>query len=128
MSRSSRSAGARRTIGALLLLHASLSVARAQVIRGRLVSADSSRPVAGVIVVLRDSSNADVARVLSGADGSFVVRLAAPGFYRMRTLRIGFRPGEYGPYRMGASDDVQLLLPLLDTPIEIGRASCRERV
>jgi hypothetical protein len=124
---------ARRTIALLLLLHAALSAGRAQTLRGRLVSADSSRPVAGAIVVLRDTSGADVARVLSNADGSFLIRLPAPGLYRVRALRIGFRPGEFGPYRLGTVEDLQLLLPLLDTPIALsairvaGQSACRAR-
>ncbi len=121
---------------ALAALMASVAIAsplRAQTIRGRLVSADSSRPVAGAIVVLRDSSNADIGRTLSGANGSFVIRMPAPGLYRLRTLRIGFRPGDFGPYRMDASDDVELLLPLADTPISLaeirvaGQNECRAR-
>src|ERR1039458_7781366 len=91
-------------LAALTLSVAIASPLRAQTIRGRLVSADSSRPVAGAIVVLRDSSNVDIGRTLSGANGSFVIRMPAPGLYRLRTLRIGFRPGDFGPYRVNALD------------------------
>jgi hypothetical protein len=123
---------ARRSMGALLLLHASLSAAHAQTIRGKLGSGDPNRAAGGAIVVARDSSNADVARTLSGADGSFSIRLRAPGLYHLSALRVGFKPVEFGPYRVGATDDVQLVLQLVDAPIalaaiHVASNSCRAR-
>jgi|GEM_PF-431423 len=122
--------GARRLTVALSLLFCVLpcwTVVSAQTIRGHVVSADSTRTVPGVIVVLRDSSNADVARTLATGDGSFLLRVRIAGLYRIRALRIGFRPVEFGPYRMGLSEDVRVLLRLTDVPISLAAMSVTGR-
>ncbi len=71
----------------LLLAH----TAAAQVVRGRVLAPDST-PVAGSILFLVDSAGATAARTLSDAHGEFLMRAPVPGVYRLRSLRIGFRP------------------------------------
>ena len=78
-----------RSIFALipLLLAAPL---HGQVVRGRVVEAETGAPVPGAIVRLLDASGAGVAAVLADSAGRY--RLAAPaaGTYQLRAERVGF--------------------------------------
>lgn len=104
--------------------------ARAQSIRGIVVD-PADRPVSGVVVLLVDSAAHVAARALSNERGEF--RLAAPqaGAYRLRTLRIGFRPllSDAVLLRSGGELTQRLVvsgLPLaLDTMRVVDRNVCR---
>jgi hypothetical protein len=111
--------------------------AAGQDVRGRVVSPDATHGVAGVVVVLRDSLEREMARSLTSPDGAFVLRAGAtgssPGNYRITTLRIGYRPGDFGPYRLGAGADTTIELRLDDIRASLPavrvteNASCRSR-
>jgi protocatechuate 3,4-dioxygenase beta subunit len=79
-----------RVVAASVLFAAS-SALEGQSIRGVVVDA-AKRPVAGVVVVMLDSASHTAARALSNEQGEFRVSGSAPGTYRIRTTRIGFRP------------------------------------
>lgn len=117
--------------GALSLLLP--SAAAAQTLRGRVTSADSSRGLSGVIVLLRDPSGREVARTLSTSTGSYVLRAPAAGSYRVRTLRIGYRPGDFGPYMLSLSREDNAVLALADIPVSLAAVrvsapgECRSR-
>ncbi len=104
---------------------------RAQSINGRIVTADSSRGVPGAIVVLTDSVRRESTRTLSRADGRFVLRIAAPGTYGVRVLRIGFRPDDFGPFVIGPSANVPVVLALTQRAVSLmamnvsDRSECR---
>lgn len=88
----------RGAVGAALLV-ATAGVARslhAQTITGSVVLPDSATPVRGVIVLALDSRGAEVARALTGPSGRFLLHAPVMGRYRLRVLRIGYRPTE-GP-------------------------------
>ena len=68
------------------------SLAGAQVLRGSVRSRADSIGMPGVVVLLIDSMGGVAARALSGATGEFRVAAPGAGTYRVRTLRIGFRP------------------------------------
>lgn len=103
---------------------------RAQTIHGT-VTATGDAPIAGVVVTMVDAQGRAIARALTNARGEF--RVAAPnaGTYRLRTLRIGYRPVESEPIALGAGDDVARTLAVatvafaLDTVRVTDRASCR---
>jgi hypothetical protein len=65
--------------------------ANAQSVRGVVVDA-GDRPVAGVVVLLLDSTSQVTARALSNERGEFRVASSRPGSYRIRTVYIGFEP------------------------------------
>ena len=102
----------------------------AQSVRGVIVDA-SDRAVIGAVVILLDSSSQSVARTLAGASGEF--RLAAPrdGAYRIRTLRIGFRPTETELLQLRSGQDLAQRITLsavalvLDTVLVENRSACR---
>jgi hypothetical protein len=66
--------------------------AGAQIVRGRALASADSSPVGGVVVQLATSANVVAAQTLSDARGRFTLRVPAAGEYRLRALRIGFRP------------------------------------
>ena len=92
--------------------------ARAQTVRGVVLDA-GERPIPGVVVLLLDSNSAVAARALSDQRGEF--RLGAPraGTYRMRTLRIGFKPVISAPIAVAASAEVTRRLVLTGLPISL---------
>lgn len=66
--------------------------ASSQTLDGRVVLADSVTPLAKVIVVASDERGNDVARTLTRTTGDFAITFQSPGRYRVRVLRIGYRP------------------------------------
>ncbi|HEY5060377.1 MAG TPA: carboxypeptidase regulatory-like domain-containing protein [Gemmatimonadaceae bacterium] len=103
--------------------------AGAQTIRGTVVD-PSDRPIAGVLVFMLDSASNVVARALSTERGDFQVAFARAGSYRLRTMRIGFRPSMSEPIRLRSGGEVTQRLTLsnvqvsLDTVRVIDRNSC----
>lgn len=103
---------------------------RAQSIHGVVVDA-GDRPVAGVVVLLLDSSSRVTARALSNERGEFRVAGSLAGTYRLRTLRIGFRPALSEPVALAAGGEITKRLVLsglpiaLDTMRVVDRSVCR---
>lgn len=104
--------------------------ARAQTVRGAIVDPNGS-PVPGVVLLLVDAASRVAARALSSERGDF--RLSAPsaGSYRIRAIRIGFRPVMSDPINLQLGDEVSKRLMLsalpvaLDTVHAIDRNVCR---
>ena len=114
-----RRASRRAFLGALgTLLCLSSRAIDAQTIRGVVVDR-SDTPVPGVVVVLLDAKAAIVSRSLTGAGGSFRVIAAAPGTYRLRTLRIGYRPVVSAPIELAAGQDADRRITLDDIPLSL---------
>ena len=65
--------------------------------------ADARTPLAGALVALVDSENRVLAEELSSVNG-FVSLTAAPGVYRVRVRRIGYRPFYSAPTTLPRSD------------------------
>ena len=122
-----------RIVGAIGLLALALVLPEsliAQSIRGVVIEGND-RPVAGVVVMLIDSAANISARSLSNTAGEF--RLAAPraGIYKIRTLRVGFRPATSIPVLLLVGQEVAQRIGLtgvvfsLDTVRVVARNSCR---
>ncbi|MEO8620381.1 MAG: carboxypeptidase regulatory-like domain-containing protein [bacterium] len=118
-------------VGLALLALAGLLPARltAQSIHGVVVDR-SDTPVAGVVVLLVDSALNVSARSLSSARGEFRLAASLAGTYRVRTLRIGFRPVTSAPVKLSAGEDVTQRIVLsgvafsLDTVRVLARNTC----
>jgi hypothetical protein len=132
-SRSSRLAESTmnmKLVAAVALLPLLTARAACQTIRGVVVDRGNA-PVPGVVVQLLDSTSSIVARALSNDRGEFLVTAARAGTYRMRTLRIGYRPttsealalrsGEQATPRLTLSN----ILIALDTVRVNDRSACR---
>ncbi|HYW09903.1 MAG TPA: carboxypeptidase regulatory-like domain-containing protein, partial [Longimicrobium sp.] len=98
----------------------------------RLVD-EGGRPVAGAFVSLLDSAGTRVARGLSGEDGRYTLRAAAPGAYRVRAERIGHATSGSPVLRLGAEETVDFDLRSSSAPIVLegiagrGRSRCTVR-
>lgn len=106
------------------------TAARGQAIRGVVVDA-TDRPVPGVVVFLLDSTSNVVSRALSSQSGSFRVAGPRAGTYRVRTMRIGFRPATSDGITLFLGGEVARRISLggalvsLDTVRIVDRNSCR---
>ncbi|MGH7619384.1 MAG: carboxypeptidase regulatory-like domain-containing protein [Gemmatimonadaceae bacterium] len=106
------------------------SRASAQTIRGVVADA-GDQPVSGVVVLLVDSTSHVAARALSDARGSFVLATTHAGTYRVRTLRVGFRPSLSNPISVVPGGEVTRRIVLdglpigLDTMRVVDRDVCR---
>lgn len=118
----------------LLLLAALLTIpgaASAQAVRGVIIGRGDSVGVSGAVVLLLDASGGVAARALTNERGEF--RLGAPqaGIYRIRAMRIGYRPVLTAAVQL--ADEQELVHPAivagtsvtLDTVRVVGRNVCR---
>lgn len=107
------------------------AAAHAQIIRGTLTDSATHSPLPGAIVVLLDAQDSVVARALSNEHGEFLLRSATAGQYRMRTLRIGYRPSAPRSIVLGSTTDTSVALRLAGIPYSLaavrvtGRGDCR---
>ena len=121
---------ARRWLSSIVFGAALPVAARAQSVRGNVFDA-GGRPIAGAVVLLLDSTSQVTARGLSTERGEYRLAAARPGTYRVRALRIGFRPTASDPIVLSTgSETAQRLLlanlPLvLDTIRVVDRNICR---
>lgn len=119
----------RSAVAAVLFLGAIGTSARAQAVRGMVVDA-SERPVAGVVVQLLKNDSTAV-RALSNARGEYRIVAPAAGAYRLRALRIGFRPSLSERFEIAAGRETIRHLHLsglavsLDTVRVAGRSACQ---
>jgi hypothetical protein len=104
--------------------------ADAQTVRGIVVDLTQT-PVPGVVVQLMSANQGLAARALTNERGEFRLAAPAPGSYRLRTMRIGFRPTLSEVVVIAAGAEVVHTLTLagvpfsLDTVRVVSRTSCR---
>ncbi|MDB4876564.1 MAG: hypothetical protein JWM41_3010 [Gemmatimonadetes bacterium] len=83
----------------------------AQTVRGRVLSR-SGASVDGAVLLLIDSAGGVAARALSTGTGAYALRASAPGRFRVRALRIGFRPVDSDRFTL--SGDTTIVLRMTD--------------
>lgn len=103
-------------VPALALLSAS---ANAQVVTGTITERDSTTPAVGTIVQLVDASGQPVVQALSRDGGEFLLRAPAAGRYRVRVLRIGFRPTLSAPVAVAADQVATVRVALAGAPVSL---------
>ena len=119
-----------RLLAGVLLVAVIPWEASAQVVRGTVVD-QGQLPVPGVVVQLIDTRQAIAARALTNERGEYRVQASAPGTYRLRTLRIGFRPTTTEAVELAAGSEMTRTLTLsgvafnLDTVRVVSRNACR---
>lgn len=99
----------------LVALFAPLA-ARSQTMRGITVDG-TGQPVSGVVVMLLDSASQVAARGMTTASGEFRLTAAHAGTYKLRTLRIGFRPTVSEPRSLGVGVEVSSRVVLSGIPV-----------
>lgn len=92
--------------------------AHAQTVVGVVTDA-GNHPIAGVVVLLVDSASHVEARALSDSVGAFLLSAGRPGSYRLRTLRIGFRPTSSDPVTLVRGGQVTRRLVLTGVPVAL---------
>jgi hypothetical protein len=118
-------------LAALLLLPICIG---AQTIRGSVVDRADSAAVSGVVVLLLDAGGSVVARALTNERGEFRLPANAAGAYRVRTLRIGFRPVTSDPVLLSSGQEVTRQLVVAGVPFSLDtvrvqkRSTCRMNV
>jgi len=115
------------TIAAALSLIAALGHwASAQVVHGG-VADSAGRPLPGVVVLLVDSSERPTTRALTDGAGRFRLAAPSPGTYRLRTLRIGYRPSVSSPVALGAESTVEQEIVLVALPLHLDTVRVGDR-
>jgi hypothetical protein len=82
----------RRLVVLLTLVLMTARPATGQIVRGTVHEAESGRVIESGVVTLLDGDGATIRAVLTDSLGDFAVRAPAPGAYRLRFERLGFRP------------------------------------
>jgi hypothetical protein len=98
-----------RSIAAFLafLLVFSIS-AEAQVVRGRLLDAETGVAIAGGTVVLLTEDSVPVRSGDSDPSGNFLLSAPQPGAYRLQAERLGYRTSTTPPIELEARDTLQV--------------------
>ena len=105
----------------------------AQAVSGQLADRAGGVPVGGAFLVLIDDAGVEVARALTGEGGAFLLRAPAPGSYRLRSKRIGFRVWESQPIVLADSQTTHFRLEVDAVPVQLaavvvaGRPQCGTR-
>lgn len=105
----------------------------AQIVRGTITDRRTEAPQPGVVVVLLDSTGNTVARVLTDERGMYQLPAGRAGTYRVRTLRIGFRPSTSDPIVLAVGQQVSEPALVAGVPISLetvrvlGRSVCQVR-
>jgi hypothetical protein len=113
-----------------LAASASVNTLRAQTVRGVVVD-QTGRPVAGVVLFLVDTATNVSARALSGQSGEFRLGAARAGTYRVKTMRIGFKPSTSDAVALLTGGEATQRIVLagaqisLDTVRVVDRNTCR---
>lgn len=102
----------------------------AQTVRGTVLDRADATPIAGVVVLLVGAGTDVVGRALTNERGEFRLTAPAPGLYRLRTLRIGFRPVSSEPIALVSGQEMPRDIEVasvpftLDTVRVVRRATC----
>lgn len=113
---------ARSLLAALLVLPGAVA---SQELTGIVRHADGVTPAQGVVLeAVRPGTGTLIARAITGESGGFVLR-ASPGSFRLRALRIGYRPTDLGSYTLARDERRRVELTLADRPIQLAAITSR---
>lgn len=83
-------------------------------------------PVSGaVVLLLSDTRDSVIARGMTAPNGRFLLQAPGAGTYRVRVLRIGQRPLVQGPWRVGASETIDVVITATEQPVQLARFDVR---
>lgn len=113
-----------RALAALVLLLAADRLA-AQQLTGIVLRDASRAPVSGVVLLAHSPVGDTVlARAISGARGQFALPVRA-GAFRVRALRIGYRPAELGTFTLAPDEIRRVSLVLPENPLVLQAVTLR---
>ena len=105
-------------IAAAILATTICSSLTAQTVRGTLVDSASSQPLASASIELTGADSQLVARASSDGAGKFLLEAPAPGGYRVRVQRIGYRVYESAMV-LNSRGETNLTIPLAAVAVEL---------
>ena len=114
-----RPAGGQRITGTVVRESVGQSVAANAAENGAI-------PVSGaVVLLLSDTRDSVIARGMTAPNGRFLLQAPGAGTYRVRVLRIGQRPLVQGPWRVGASETLDVVIAATEQPVQLARFDVR---
>jgi hypothetical protein len=108
---------------ALLLALGFAGRADAQVVRGRLTSAQGGGVLAGALVTLLDGRGAPVRVGVADAAGQYQLTAPAAGSYRVKVDRVGFGSHTTGEFALAAGQTLEM--PVAVPPVRVSLAAIR---
>lgn len=91
-----------------LALLVSAPTARAQVISGTVLAAESRAPLAGAVVTLLSRDSAQLVQLRADSAGAFSLTLPGAGAYRLSAAQIGYRAAVSPALSIGPADTLQV--------------------
>ena len=108
----------------VILLVAALAVPGilpAQSVRGQLTDSVSRAPLPGAFLTLVDEKGVEKARTITNGSGEFLLTAPAPGVYRLRSKRIGFRPYVSAPLNLTAGTSISFNAVVDPIPVALSQ-------
>ena len=108
----------------VVLLVAALAVPGilpAQSVRGQLTDSVSRAPLPGAFLTLVDEKGVERARTITNGSGEFLLTAPAPGVYRLRSKRIGFRPYLSAPLNLTAGTSISFNAVVDPIPVALSQ-------
>ncbi len=105
----------------------------AQTIHGQVVEGTSGITVGAGFVVLLGADGKEVTRALADGEGRYNIKVPAPGAYRLRSERIGFKVSTSPAITISATENLEYRLEVSAIPIRLdeitisGETKCRVR-
>ena len=89
-------------------------------VRGRVMEVETERPLYGAAVSLASGPDGTrgIGTRVTGADGGFSFGNVPPGLYRITVTHLGYRDLR-DTLRVGPEEDLQVVLPLSVSPVEL---------
>lgn len=98
---------------------------RAQELTGFVRYSDGQSPASGVLLEATRVSDARLlARVISGENGAYLIRVPA-GEFALRALRIGYRPTDLGRHTLADGEKRRVEFTLTDRPVVLAATTTR---
>jgi hypothetical protein len=117
---------ARWVWSAALFAVAIAAPATAQVVHGHVLTSTAGEHVRGAVVLLLDSADDYVRiRALSDEHGEFSFVAPYSGQYRLRALRLGFRPTTTAP--LSITGDTTVTITMTDVAVELPAVTTRDQ-
>ena len=101
---------------------------RAQAIRGRVLEAETEKPVPGARVTAHLVNDSAGLLAITDDDGHFELRLRMPGAYVVDVARLGYRPQHRGPLDLQTGQVISFDVVLPVVPLTLDPVTVQARV
>lgn len=110
---------------AALLVSGAARSLEAQVIRGRVVDAQTHLGIYVGLVTIQKPDGTPLARVVTGQSGEFSIRVPTPNPVDVYVQRIGYQDFIAGPVTLGSGDTLYVEIGMVVQPIELDRVEVK---